>query len=71
MMLYTLYKMGRNYEYNSGGSQCGKTTKMAKDVLEYSKMTDNKKYIFVITFTNYACNKIKEELKKRHDSSKD
>ena len=69
MMLYTLYKMGRNYEYNS---ECSKTTKMAKDVLEYSKMTDNKKYIFVITFTNFACNKIKEELKKkRHDSSKD
>ena len=33
------------------GVKC-KTTKMAKDVLEYSKMTDNKKYIFVITFTN-------------------
>ena len=45
MMLYTLYKMGRNYEYNSGGRVRGKTTKMAKDVLEYSKMTDNKKYI--------------------------
>ena len=37
---------------------------MAKDVLEYSKMTDNKKYIFVITFTNYACNKIKRRIKK-------
>ncbi|MGK0542837.1 UvrD-helicase domain-containing protein [Staphylococcus haemolyticus] len=46
------------------GAGAGKTTKMAKDVLEYSKMTDNKKYIFVITFTNSACNKIKEELKK-------
>ena len=34
------------------GVSAGKTTKMAKDVLEYSKMTDNKKYIFVITFTN-------------------
>ncbi|MGY0755315.1 AAA family ATPase [Staphylococcus haemolyticus] len=48
------------------GAGAGKTTKMAKDVLEYSKMTDNKKYIFVITFTNSACNKIKEELKKRN-----